>query len=103
MRLAEADDEEAEEHAATGALPRQKRMSRPRRWADAVSRADAALQDLRDLQEEYQGWHGSLPENLAESPTAQKLDEIDGLDLESAIAIVNEAEMIDLPRGFGRD
>ena len=102
--------------------------SRPQRWADAVSKAEAAiaglrsaadsvvdaLGELRDMQEEYSEWKDNLPDNLQSSPVADKLDEIANLDIESVIDsmssiaddaenIIGEAEGIDLPRGFGRD
>ena len=62
--------------------------SRPARWA-------AALAELRTLQAEYQDWRDQLPEALAGSRTAERLDEVCDLDL--------DALDVDLPRGFGRD
>jgi Helix-hairpin-helix containing domain len=62
---------------------------RPRRWAAAV----AALVDLKD---EYRVWLDNLPANLEGSRLAEKLQAIAELDLE-------ELQMIDPPRGYGRD
>jgi hypothetical protein len=62
---------------------------RPRRWATAV----AALVDLQD---EYRAWLDTLPANLEGSRLAEKLLPIAELDLE-------ELQMIDPPRGYGRD
>ena len=64
------------------------RRSRPQRWT-------AALQELRTLQEEYETWRAGLPEPLAESRTAELLDEVCALDL--------DALDLELPKGLGRD
>jgi hypothetical protein len=57
-------------------------------------RADA-LAELRALQAEYQAWRGYLSESLADSSTAELLEEIFDIDL--------DALDVELPRGFGRD
>ena len=67
----------------------QDRRSRVQRWQDAV-------RTLIDLQEEYQAWLDNLPDNLAASALAHRLQEICALDLD-------ELESIEPPRGFGRD
>ena len=102
--------------------------SRPKQWAAAVSACEAALSnleeahaaleaaaaDLRSVQEEYENWKDNLPENLANSPLAEKLDAVCELQIEdiasnveSAVSeardVISEAEGIDLPQGFGRD
>lgn len=107
---------------------RAKPKSRAARWADACGRASAAFEalavalekvaeatgDLRGVQEEYEEWRDNLPENLASSALGERLEEVCGLEIEgieeairSVIeeqqAIIDEAEGIDLPRGFGRD
>jgi hypothetical protein len=64
------------------------RQSRPQRWR-------AALDELRELQEEYQSWLDNLPESLQDSPTAEMLETICSIDLDELD--------VDLPRGFGRD
>lgn len=123
-------DEPTQQPAAP--KPRKPRKAKPKsrstRWADACSDAnfamdnlDAALADLqtalaelKDVQEEYQGWRDNLPENLANSALGGKLDDVTGLDIENladeietAISTardnIGEAEALDLPRGFGRD
>jgi hypothetical protein len=53
------------------------------------------VETLRELQAEYQAWLDNLPENLQDSPLAEKLEAVCALDLE-------ELE-VDLPLGFGRD
>lgn len=80
-----------------------KTQSRAARWADAASRALAALEDLKGLQEEYEEWKDNLPENLAGSALGEKLEAVCDLDIEGAIDTINEADGIDLPLGFGRD
>ena len=65
------------------------RRSRPQRWRDAVA-------ELVELQLEYRAWRDSLPDNLAESATAEALRVVCDLDL-------SEVESVEPPRGFGRD
>ncbi len=65
------------------------RRSRPERWRDAVA-------ELIELQGEYQTWLDALPENLADSKTADALRIICEFDL-------SDLESIEPPRGFGRD
>ena len=64
------------------------RRPRPKRWADAVDQ-------LRQLQDEYEAWRAGLPESLAESRTAQLIESVCDVDL--------DALDVELPRGFGRD
>ena len=77
--------------------------SRPDRWAKAIEAARAAVVDLEEVKEEYQEWRDNLPENLEMTPTSEKLDEVLDLDLESINDTLDEAENLELPRGFGRD
>ena len=43
------------------------------------------------------------PDNLQVGPFGQKCDEICGIDLESALSTLQEAEGAEVPLGFGRD
>jgi hypothetical protein len=65
------------------------RRSRAQRWRDAVA-------ELLALQAEYAAWFDTLPESLRDSATAEALQEIIDLDLDSL-------GNIRPPRGFGRD
>ena len=65
------------------------RRSRPQRWRDAVA-------ELLALQAEYADWVAAMPQSLRDSPTAQALEAIVGLDL-------NALTDVDTPRGYGRD
>jgi hypothetical protein len=65
------------------------RRSRIQRWRDAVG-------TLTNLQVEYAAWLEALPDNQQDSATAGALQAIVELDL-------SELQMIELPRGFGRD
>ncbi len=84
-------------HAATrpaGSMPpRSKRpidrRRRPQRWREAVT-------VLLALQAEYTDWLAALPEGLHDSPTAQALEAILNLDLDTLADT-------DPPRGYGRD
>lgn len=110
------------ETTVTQAKP--KRESRPQRWARHCDEAlaaiealnvtdvEAALDDLRNLKEEYESWKDNLPDNLQSGSLAEKLEavcdlEFDIDELQSAIDAIREkieeAQAIDLPRGFGKD
>jgi hypothetical protein len=65
------------------------RRSRAQRWREAVA-------ELLALQDEYATWYEALPDNLQDTATAEALQAIVELDLESLADIVP-------PRGFGRD
>lgn len=94
-----------------------KNPSRPQRWAQAVSEAQqaiseatAAVERLKEVQEEYGEWKDNLPENLQQGALADKLEEVTNIDLEGALSsleeadsAVGEADGADLPQGFGRD
>ena len=78
-------------------------LSRPKRWDDAVVKALEALEELVDIQSEYQEWYDAMPDNLQASATGDMLEQITDLDLDGAQSTLEEAEGVDLPRGFGRD
>lgn len=94
-----------------------KSPSRVKRLAEIRDRAETAASDLRqaleelyDLQQEYQEWRDNLPDNLESSPIAEKLDTICEIDIESSIGSMDDIESAisefgdaDLPLGFGRD
>ena len=65
------------------------RRSRAQRWREAVA-------ELLALQDEYAAWYEALPDSLHDTATAEALQAIIELDLESLADIVP-------PRGFGRD
>ncbi len=78
-------------------------LNRTKRWAKAISDAQAGVADLIEIQEEYQEWRDNIPENLEESAVVEKLDAVVELDLEEINGLLEEAEYIELPLGFGRD
>ena len=106
-----------------------KQKSRTARWQEAAGNARTkfdevqaasdglaeALQELRDVQSEYEDWRDNLPENLQQSALGEKLNAvIDEIDLESIMesplenwteveSAIDAAEGADLPLGFGRD
>jgi hypothetical protein len=67
------------------------RRSRPQRWVDAV-------QTLADVLDDYEQWRDSLPPQLAESRTAERIEEV--LQLRD---LVDQLQAAELPKGFGRD
>jgi len=91
--------------------------SRPARWADAISAArtaidtaksdiETAFQDLADVQSEYQEWLDNLPEVAQGTAVNDKLDEGTNIDTDvfsDLESLLDEAEGVDHPLGFGRD
>ena len=75
--------------AAIRRRPVTDRRSRAQRWRDAVA-------ELLALQAEYAAWSDALPESLRDSATAEALQEIIDLDLDTLADIRP-------PKGFGRD
>lgn len=67
------------------------RRSKPQQWEDAV-------EALLGLLDGYQDWRDNLPVGLADSPTAQRIDEV--LELRD---LVEQLQGVELPKGFGRD
>jgi hypothetical protein len=65
------------------------RRSRAQRWREAVA-------ELLALQDEYAAWYEALPDSLHDTTTAEALQAIVELDLETLADIAP-------PRGFGRD
>lgn len=84
-------------------VKRPKPASRAQRWADAAGRAQAALEELKDIQSEFEEWRDNVPENLQSSSLYEKLEAVCDLDIEGAVSTVEEAASVDLPLGFGRD
>jgi hypothetical protein len=102
-----------------------KSQSRPARWQAACAKGREAIgkiedlkaelaeafTELNELKSEYEDWQSNLPENLAQSALGEKLDAVVGLDLDwaedgeisDAESLLDEAENLDLPRGFGKD
>ena len=65
------------------------RRGRARRWHDAVA-------ELTELQAQYAAWLQALPGSLQDAATADALRAVCDIDL-------TELQVIDPPRGFGRD
>jgi len=106
-------------------MPKQKQPSRRQRWEEAVAKArdawsdaeDAkgrlgeALDEVREVQSEYENWRDNIPENLQQSAVYEKLemicdldlDLVENLDVDSIDSGLSELENADFPMGFGRD
>ena len=75
----------------------------------AVSEYNDAKEELKEVWQEYEEWRENLPENLQQSALGEKLEELSQLDLDtdleidSATVLIDDAEGVDLPLGFGRD
>lgn len=83
--------------------PKAKKLSRIEQWQEAAGDAQDAANRLLSLQEEYQDWRDGLPENLENSPVAEKLDAVLDLDVQGLSDTADECSDADLPRGFGND
>tara|TARA_Y100000815_G_scaffold43239_1_gene35684 strand:+ start:614 stop:916 length:303 start_codon:yes stop_codon:yes gene_type:complete len=86
--------------------------SRIKRWSEAVQSIEKGVEQLSGLCEEYREWKENMEsaensDNLMQSETYGKLEELEGLDIESKLEWitenVDEVKDADLPRGFGRD
>ena len=80
---------QAEQPPATVRQARPSRRSRSKRW-------NGALAEIIAIQAECAAWFEALPESLRDSPTAEALQEMIDLDLDSIAAVQP-------PRGYGRD
>lgn len=76
-------------------------QSRPKRWEWACARIREGMEELQALQAEYGEWE--VPENTENSPLAGKLQEMEDLDLTVLDEVLENAEGLDVPLGFGRD
>jgi hypothetical protein len=80
-------------------------------WEENIVPVNDAIQELKDLQEEYQSWYDSLPEGLQQGATGEKLEIIVGIEVEEIEepdfdTLENAAQECldaDTPIGFGRD
>ena len=80
---------QAEQPPAIVKQPRPSRQSRQQRWDDALTVMIA-------VQAECAAWFEALPESLRDSATAEALQEMIDLDLDSIAAVRP-------PPGYGRD
>ena len=80
-----------------------KQVSRSQRWTDAADAAIRGLQDLLDIQSEFEEWYENMPENLQSSPVGEKLETVCEFDISGALDTATEAIDAELPLGFGRD
>ena len=79
------------------------RESRAARWLRLAGDAVGSTEELIALQQEFAEAKDGQPDSLQNGPFAQKCDEICGIDLESALETLQEAESAEVPLGFGRD
>lgn len=80
-----------------------KKLTRQAKWVSACAKIREGYDDLAGLVEEFQSWYDNLPEQLQASPVGEKLQAITEMDMDSIGSAIEEAEGVDLPRGFGRD
>lgn len=71
----------------------------------------AAVDELKEVRSEYEEWQSTIPDNMQDGVTYNKIDELlsstegveEEIDLSSAEKLLEMAENADLPVGFGRD
>ena len=80
-----------------------KRRSRAVQWQNAASDAQQGIEELMELQADFEAWRDGMPDQLQTGPTFDKLEEVCNLDLQGALDAVTEAADVDLPMGFGQD
>jgi hypothetical protein len=73
--------------------------TRAGRWGEASRIAREAIEELIGAQSEYEDWR----DTMAGGSTADLLDAICNLELDEALGILEEADEMGLPKGFGRD
>jgi hypothetical protein len=74
-------------------------MNNPqKRWNDAAADAQASIQTLIDIQSEYQSVYDEMTEFQEDSDRGQAISAICDLDLDNALAAIQEAASINLPR-----
>jgi len=83
-------------------MPKAPKITKQERWNNFCNEAQNATRELREMQEEYEGWRDSLGETGADS-TKTLLEEVCNLELESAVETLETASNLTLPQGFGRD
>lgn len=69
-----------------------RQLTRPKKLADIE-------QKIRQLLVSYEGWRNQIPESLAATSQADKIDDT----IEKLNAVADILGEIDLPLGFGRD
>jgi hypothetical protein len=97
-KLAQARREAYPESKGNG-----ERLSRSASWRFHLARARESIEALQVRQESYADWRDNLPETLQDTATAEKLDAVADIDFDAALEVIEEAEQLDLPQGFGRD
>jgi hypothetical protein len=84
-----------------GKLP--PRESRAAKWQRLAGEAEHDVEELIAIQQEFQEARDSQPDGLQDGPFAQKCNEICDIDLEGALGMLQEANGVEVPLGFGRD
>lgn len=75
------------------------RHSGSSRRRSRVQRLSMAIEELRSLLAEYEGWQSNLPDFADSSATAEKLEAA----VEALATAADTLEELDLPLGYGRD
>lgn len=89
--------------AACKPAPKAKRETRTAKFQRLANEAEGTLNELLEVQQEYQEWLDNLPENLQSSALGEKLSTLCEIDLQGAADAASEAANADMPQGFGRD
>jgi len=80
------------------------KQTRKTRWDNSINKIREGLEELNELKSEFEDWKDNLPENLETSPLGEKLEEVvESSFCDEIESACDDAENLDLPKGFGRD
>jgi hypothetical protein len=79
------------------------KQTKQQRWDAAVAAAMTALDELVEMQQDYQQIYENMNDSLQQTPYGQKLSEMENLDIQSLRDGLDELDGFELPKGFGRD
>ena len=80
--------------------------SRQKRLINALTKIQNELEELSLIREELEDWRDNMPENMSESATMEKLEEvISGFEdeLPEIEEAIDNLENLEFPKGFGRE
>lgn len=82
--------------------PKQRSQTQQQKWNEACKAAREGVQTMRAIQTRTEEWAERLGETGSQN-LLNKLDRVNRLDLEHIQQTLDDAETIELPKGYGRD
>jgi hypothetical protein len=98
-RKTRARDRQTEETTKVNEQNKSAKRKKPEHqlWIDSCAKAQDAIEEIIGLQQEYQGEYDEMSERKQESKKGELLSAICDLDLEGALATIEEAGLVELP------